>query len=97
MVSYFVHSIFSSSWKMGGDRGETKQCTLDMLNSEANFRTGQKFKRRRERERERERLCVCCAQEEEEEEEETLVPVESCGCVPISRLCLQQLECGGLL
>jgi hypothetical protein len=42
-------------------------------------------------------LCVCCAQEEEEEEEETLVPVESCGCVPISRLCLQQLECGGLL
>jgi hypothetical protein len=53
----------------------------------------------REEERERERLCVCCAQEEEEEEEEeeTLVPVESCGCVPISRLCLQQLECGGLL
>ncbi len=52
----------------------------------------------RERERERERLCVCCAQEEEEEEEEeTLLPVESCGCVPISRLCPQQLECGGLL
>ncbi len=94
MVSYFVQSIFSSSWKMGGDGGETKQCTLDMLNSEANFRTGQRFKRRGERER----LCVCCAQEEEEEEEEeTLVPVESCGCVPISRLCLQQLECGGLL
>jgi hypothetical protein len=43
-------------------------------------------------------LCVCCAQEEEEEEEEeTLLPVESCGCVPISRLCPQQLECGGLL
>jgi hypothetical protein len=41
------------------------------------------------------RVCVCCAQEEEEEEEETLVPVESCGCVPVSRLCLQQLECGG--
>jgi len=44
---------------MGGDRGETKQCTLDMLNSEANFRTGQKFKRRRERERERERERDC--------------------------------------
>jgi hypothetical protein len=46
------------------------------------------------------RVCVCSAQEEEEEEEEeeeTLVPVESWGCVPISRLCLQQLECGGFL
>jgi hypothetical protein len=59
---------------------------------ESNFRTGQSFKRRRERKRGRVGVleCVCCAQEEEEEEEETLFPVESCGCVPISRLCLQQ-------
>ncbi len=67
---------------------------------EANFRTRHKDLRERERERLCVRVCVCCAQEEEEEEEEeeeTLVPVESCGCVPISRLCLQQLECGGLL
>jgi hypothetical protein len=53
----------------------------------------------REREREKERLfvrvCVCCVQEEEAEE--TLAAVEPCDCVPISRLYLQQLKCGGLL
>ncbi len=50
----------------------------------------------RERERERfcvSRVCVSCKQEEEEEEEEeeTLAQVERSGCVPISRVCLQQL------
>jgi len=85
------------------DGGETKQCTLDMLNSyRGQFQNRAKLyeKKRERRERLCVRVCVCCAQEEEEEEEEeeeTLVPVESCGCVRNSRLCLQQLECGGFL
>ncbi len=56
MVSYFVQSIFSSSWKMRGDGGETKQCTLDMLNSDSGqFQNPAKIQ---EKKRERERDCV---------------------------------------